>query len=274
MRRALACTTTILTLACAAPAAAATGYHVRWGDTLTAIAARYHTSVVRLERMNRLFPPRLLLAGTTIRVPGGAAPGAGQLRYTVRWGDTLTGIASAHGTTVARLARLNGLDPGGVLLAGAILRLPTRGAHTGRGHSVLSGRGRLEARRRMVRGWIDHWAAHYGVDRHLVRAVAWMESGYRIRARSPAGARGVMQITPPTWRYGEDVLIGTPVPHTPFGNIRIGVAYLHQLLREFGGRERLAVAAYYQGPRAVRLFGVLPPSRVYVRDVLALRRRI
>jgi soluble lytic murein transglycosylase-like protein len=53
--------------------------------------------------------------------------------------------------------------------------------------------------------------------------------------------------------------------------VRIGVAYLHDLLLHFGGDTRLAVAAYYQGPAAVHRFGVLPQSRGYVRNVLRLR---
>jgi soluble lytic murein transglycosylase-like protein len=69
-------------------------------------------------------------------------------------------------------------------------------------------------------------------------------------------------------------LIGHPVQRTADGNVRIGVAYLHHLLDEFGGNERLAVAAYYQGPGAVRRFGLLPASQIYVADVMALRQRM
>src|SRR5207248_2417977 len=55
----------------------------------------------------------------------GAASASGAAAYRVRAGDTLTGIALAHDTTVTQLERLNGLEPGGVLFAGATLRLPT-----------------------------------------------------------------------------------------------------------------------------------------------------
>jgi soluble lytic murein transglycosylase-like protein len=64
------------------------------------------------------------------------------------------------------------------------------------------------------------------------------------------------------------------VPRTPDGNVRIGVAYLHHLLNEFGGSERLALAAYYQGPAGVRRYGVLPASQLYIADVLALKARM
>ena len=51
---------------------------------------------------------------------GPAAAGA----YRVRPGDTLTGIAAVHHTSVPRLARLNHLDPNGTLFAGSLLRVP------------------------------------------------------------------------------------------------------------------------------------------------------
>ena len=64
------------------------------------------------------------------------------------------------------------------------------------------------------------------------------------------------------------------VPHTTDGNIQIGVAYLGHMLEEFGGNRRLALAAYYEGPRAVREAGVYPSSERYVATVLALTRRM
>ncbi len=122
-----------------------------------------------------------------------------------------------------------------------------------------------------VRALLDYWSGHYGVDRKLVRALAWMESGYQTNLTSSAGAWGVMQILPVTWNYVETVLIGADVPRTASGNIRVGVVFLRQLLREFGGNERKALAAWYQGPASVRKLGVLAESKVFVANVLALR---
>jgi peptidoglycan hydrolase-like protein with peptidoglycan-binding domain len=122
-----------------------------------------------------------------------------------------------------------------------------------------------------VRALLDRWAARYDVDKKLVRAVAWMESGYQTNLTSAAGAWGVMQILPGTWRYVETILIGRKVPRTTSGNIRVGVVYLRQLLREFGGDERKALAGWYQGPASVRKNGVLRETKVFVATVLALR---
>jgi soluble lytic murein transglycosylase-like protein len=82
-----------------------------------------------------------------------------------------------------------------------------------------------------------------------------------------------MQVMPATWRFVEDVLMGRDVRRTARGNIRVGIVYFRHLLREFNGNRRLALAAYYQGPAAVRRHGLYRETRVYVRTILALRRR-
>jgi soluble lytic murein transglycosylase-like protein len=121
---------------------------------------------------------------------------------------------------------------------------------------------------------LDHWAAHYGVNVHLVRGLAWMESGYNNRLVSKTGARGIMQIEPYTWRFVETVLIGHRVPHGPGGNCHIGVRYLRHLLDDFHGNTRHALAGWYQGERAVRAHGMYKETRLFVRDVLSLAARM
>jgi hypothetical protein len=127
--------------------------------------------------------------------------------------------------------------------------------------------------KRSVQVSLSYWARHYRVNTRLVRALAWTKSGFRPNARSSSGAWGVMQVTPSTWRYVENIVIGHHVQRTSDGNVRVGVAYLHQLLHEFGGRRWLALAAYNQGPAAVRRYGLYRETRRFVRDVLALKAR-
>jgi lysozyme family protein len=129
------------------------------------------------------------------------------------------------------------------------------------------------ASRAKVRVMLGYWARRYGVSPSLVRALAWMESGFHWNVTSPAGAWGVMQVIPATWRFVEDVLAGRDFRRTARGNVRVGILYLRHLLRLYGGNRRLALAAYYQGPRAVRRHGLYPETRVYVRTILALQRR-
>lgn len=263
-------------------------YTVQWGDTLSAIAARYHVGLRRLARANGLRVRGILISGTTLRVPGHAhvsrnvrhthharqhtrrGTGAGwRGRYRVQSGDTLTAIGGRFGVGLDRLARANGLRVSGILVTGTRLRVPLH----------RHGGGPTPSPARVPAWWsvgwsLDHWSAHYGVDVHLVRAVAWQESGFHISAVSPVGAWGVMQVMPKTWSFVEGNVIGRPVAHTPDGGIRVGVALLRHLLVQFRGNVRLAVTAYYQGEAATRMFGVLPISRPYVRNVLALRERM
>jgi soluble lytic murein transglycosylase-like protein len=121
---------------------------------------------------------------------------------------------------------------------------------------------------------LNRWAAHYGVSPELARALAWQESGFQNHVRSHVGAVGVMQVIPATWFFTERFVIGAPVPRTADGNIRVGVAFLGHLLREFRGDVRLALGAYYRGPAAVRRYGLGPETRHFVANVLALRGRV
>jgi peptidoglycan hydrolase-like protein with peptidoglycan-binding domain len=127
--------------------------------------------------------------------------------------------------------------------------------------------------RTSVRASLHFWARHYRIRPSLVKALAWMESGFQPHVRSGVGAWGVMQVTPGTWSYVEMFLIGHRVPRTMDGNVRVGVAYLHQLLHEFDFHANRALAAYNQGPRSVRTIGVYAETRAFVADVLALQRR-
>ena len=188
--------------------------------------------------------------------------------HVVRAGESLSSIARRYHTTVAKLARLNHLDPSHFLLIGTRLKVPherqVKVSHVAyRTQSVAS-----------VRALLDHWAAHYGVSVHLVRALAWMESGYNNALVSSVGARGIMQLLPSTFRFAETVLVGHRLRHDSNGNVRAGVAYLAHLLHDFHGNSRLALAGWYQGERAVRKHGLYKVSKTFVKNVLALERRM
>jgi peptidoglycan hydrolase-like protein with peptidoglycan-binding domain len=141
------------------------------------------------------------------------------------------------------------------------------------GIAVVLSTGRA-ATRADVRDRLDAWATRLGVSTHLVRALAWMESGYQPRVVSSVGARGVLQTLPSTRRFVEDVLLGRRVPSTLDGDIEVGVLYLRHLLQRFGGDERLALAAWYEGEQAVRQIGLYKETKLFVSDVLSLRARI
>jgi peptidoglycan hydrolase-like protein with peptidoglycan-binding domain len=188
--------------------------------------------------------------------------------HRVRPGETLTGIAARYHTTLRAITRANHLDPSRFLLAGARLKIPV--AHS----SVGSTTSLVIRQPAQVGRAIAQWSRYYGVDPRLVRAIGWMESGYNNGLTSSYGANGIMQVTAETWSYVETFLIGSTVQHDASGNVRVGTAYLAQLLREFRGDERLALAAYAQGPYSVRRRGLLKETKMYVANVLALKQRV
>lgn len=96
-------------------------------------------------------------------------------------------------------------------------------------------------------------AAHsHGIDPAWVLATIRMESAFRPRARSPAGALGLMQVMPATGRRiakaaGVRVTGGRTLLD-PEKNIRLGSAYLSRVLRRMNGHPALASASYNAGP--------------------------
>lgn len=88
------------------------------------------------------------------------------------------------------------------------------------------------------------------VDPRLVLAIMRQESGFKERARSPAAARGLLQLTPEiAVKYGEGVgfkNVREDDLYRPEVNIAVGVAYLADLFRMFPNLPE-AVAASYNG---------------------------
>jgi len=103
-------------------------YHiVRRGDTLSALAQRYGTSVTELQRLNGMNKKSVLQVGCKLKLPAAAVSQPSPVRcpayYTVRRGDTLSGLAVRYSTSVARLCLLNGIRSGAVLHVGTKLKL-------------------------------------------------------------------------------------------------------------------------------------------------------
>lgn len=127
-----------------------------------------------------------------------------------------------------------------------------------------------------VRPWMRDAARAHGVDYDLVKAVVATESGFDPVAVSPRGAVGLMQLMPATGqRYG----VSEPARLTdPRANLGAGTRYLADLIRQFDGDLRLALAAYNAGEGAVQRAGRQVPdmaeTRHYVSTVLQLYQRL
>jgi LysM repeat protein len=277
--------------------ASASGFsliHVHRGDTLSALALRYHTTVAQLVALNHLpGNGNLIIAGQTLRVPGsGSSSGSGGgssavSTYTVRPGDTLDGIAARFHVSPATVARRNHLPGSLMVIIGQRLVIAHRSAPTSTGTAPPTGgigtaaarhdravlAGRSEPSTTEVASMIRSTAARWGLDPRLALAISYQESGFNMRVVSGVDAVGAMQIMPYTGTYlSDDVLHRHLDLMDAQDNVTAGVALLSLLVHE-SNSERLAAAGYYQGLQSVRDNGMLPDTKQYVADVLALRQR-
>jgi LysM repeat protein len=266
-------------------------YTVQPGDTLTALASRTGVSVQSLAAANGLDPAGVLVAGSTLRLAGGAAPApasapatgapAPQGAYKVRTGDTLGSLARQTGVSVNAMAAMNGLDPNGVLLTGTVLKLPSgapapaAASTPAPAQTVVPNAAPEPTPQSLTAADIQSIAAAHGVSPSLAAAIAWQESGFNNGMVSGANARGVMQLMPGTWEYVQHNLAGgQPLdPNSATDNVHAGVTYLKHLIDESGGDENAAIAGYYQGLSSVRDRGMFDDTKRYVANVQALRSR-
>jgi len=112
----------------------------------------------------------------------------------------------------------------------------------------------------------------YNVDKNLIIAVITAESCFAEKARSHAGAQGLMQLIPATAKR-----FGVKNVYKPSQNIRGGTRYLRFLMKRFSGNMKYAVAAYNAGEGAVDRYSGIPPYREtkeYVRRVMAVYHRL
>jgi soluble lytic murein transglycosylase-like protein len=116
-----------------------------------------------------------------------------------------------------------------------------------------------------LRGAFESAAQQASVPPAMLYAVAKVESNLEVDARSPVGARGLLQLMPATARSLQ------LDPDQPETNILAGARYLKQLLDRFDNAD-LALAAYNAGPTAVAKAGGAPSGEVvqYVDNVDAV----
>jgi soluble lytic murein transglycosylase-like protein len=263
-------------------------YRVRPGDTLSGIAARQGLSRAALAAANGLAHDGWVLSGTVLELPTvGSAPVAAISSeeapealgaYKVRPGDTLTGLAAIARVPVAQMAFMNGLDLKRPLISGTVIKLPTGASVNATGpapaRTLVPQAAPSATPGRLSAAQVTNLAAAQGVPSSLAAAIAWQESGFNNGLVSAANARGIMQIMPGTWSWVQANLAASPLdPASPSDNVRAGSMYLAHLLRQTAGDPAMAAAAYYQGLTSVRRIGMLPETRRYVANVLALRSR-
>ncbi len=127
------------------------------GETLSSIAARYHTTVAALAAANDITNANLVYSGAVLRLP---SSGRSSTSVTVGPGETLSQIAQSHGTTVTALAAANDITNLNLVYAGQVLVVPgptsspSGGATGATGATVIVGPGQS----------LTSIAARYGVS--------------------------------------------------------------------------------------------------------------
>ncbi|UZN01658.1 LysM peptidoglycan-binding domain-containing protein [Cellulomonas sp. S1-8] len=283
-----------------APAPSGASYVVRSGDTVSGIAGRHGTTVAAVVAANGLDGRAFIRVGQTLTIPGGARPTASAApatspgaAYTVQGGDTVSAIASRHGTTVAAVVAANGLDARAAIRVGQTLTIP--GATSGAPATTLVGStfaGRTYAAhvvgaanqnkaallaagvpsRADMQAKVAATARAMGVDPALAQAVAFQESGFEHTSVSPANAIGTMQVIPSSGEWASQ-LVGRPLNLLdPDDNVVAGVAILRSHVRTAGDLPT-AIASYYQGASSVQRNGMFSDTRRYVANVQTLMTR-
>ena len=97
-----------------------TTYAVKSGDTLSGIAEKYGTTYQHLAEINGISNPNLIYPGQVIKINGSST---NTTTYTVKSGDTLSGIAAMYGTTYQHLASINGISNPNLIYVGQIIKI-------------------------------------------------------------------------------------------------------------------------------------------------------
>lgn len=253
----------------ATPGPGELSYVLRRGDSLFTVARRFKVTVAVLAATNRIANPNRVLAGTRLVIPSPAVPapaGTSAATPTTIAPPPATDpsmIVAPAATPTSPSVPAGGLTAAAMapwLSADQLARLP-QGLHT-------------YPERLALLPSFDRWAAEYGVAPDLLKALAWMESGWQQTVVSSSGAVGVGQLLPATAAWVAGFLIRAPLdPFVADDNVRMSARFLAHLLTLTTGDVNLAVAGYYQGLTSIRREGMKATTAAYVNVVLALRAR-
>jgi len=241
-------------------------------------------------------PPLAATAVAAALVAGTVAPSAADdstrrmVSYTVRPGDTATGLAVRFHAWTDELIRLNRLDFRATLYVGERIRIPVvvrrapqptrhpthHSTHQPSHHATPSHPTSSSSRdpsRAAIRRLIIDTARRYGVDAHLALAISWQEAGWQMHHTSYAGAIGAMQVIPDTGDW-MSLYAGRRLDlRSPRDNITAGVLLI-RVLRDMTHSQKAQIAAYYQGIGSVQRGVLLPETRHYVANVKAIKRML
>lgn len=102
---------------------------IPYGATLSSIALQYNTTVSDIVKINNISNPNLIYAGALLRIPvpsDSSNSSGSMIRYTVKYGDTLSQIALDYSTSVTDIAYTNNIKNVNLIYVGQILYIPTQ----------------------------------------------------------------------------------------------------------------------------------------------------
>ena len=103
-----------------APTPSGDTYTVQAGDCLSVIGAKLGLDWRDIAAVNGITEPYTIYAGQVLKIDGAAAAAK---TYTVKGGDTLSGIAAKYNTSYQKLAQLNGISTPNLIHPGQVLKL-------------------------------------------------------------------------------------------------------------------------------------------------------
>ena len=108
-------------------------YKVKSGDTLIGIANEIGVSAEQVAAINNFNANARLQLGQTIKLPVSQDKVSVQLndeaiKYKVKSGDTLSGVAARHGVSISNLAAANNMSTSANLILGRTITIPAKGA--------------------------------------------------------------------------------------------------------------------------------------------------
>lgn len=270
------------------------GQHlVTAGETLSAIAARYGTSIGRLVAANALNNPDRIFVGQRLELSGDESasnpapePVAATRTHTVAPGDTLSGIAVQYSVRTAVLARDNGITDPDRIAVGMTLSIgtpapsqapavtsptPTTTPAATTAPAPVTASPSRRAGEILLVPLFEDWSEIYNVPQGLLEAIAWKESNWQPDAVGPNGHLGIAQLSPGTVDFVEGGLLGRDMdPLAAADGIQMAARFLRYLL-DRTNNEREATAAWAQGLASIQSGGVTTTGDAYWTAVEEIR---
>lgn len=234
------------------------------GDSVWNLARQYGSSVSAIVSANGLGKSAVIRVGQVLAIPGTTA-------------SATTASAAKTSSGEPKLATPKNLGefadaPTGLVgdsFLGRTYSAPVVGAANQNKATLQSMDVPSKAE---MQAMIVKTAKSMGVDPALAQAVAYQESGFNMRAVSPANAIGVMQVIPTSGEWASTIVGRKLNLLIPEDNVVAGVAILKTLLRNGTPLDK-AIGGYYQGETAVRKYGLYADTKRYVASVQALMPR-